>query len=86
MTEVLRQKQINQTIKRAQEQGLDVSTQFLVECLFYLSDNEDSNDSLDGDFCLKDVANTQEQKQTKQKEMENVNKGKITKKERDYLL
>ena len=66
MTEASRQKRINQTIKRAQEQGLDVSAQFLVECLFDLSDNEDSDDSLDGDCCLKDLANTQELKQAKQ--------------------
>ena len=62
MPEALRQKRINQTIKRAQEQGLDVSAKNLVECLFDLSDDEDSNDSVDGDCCLKDLANNQEQK------------------------
>ena len=62
MTEVLRQKRINQTIKRAQEQGPDVSAKFLVECLFDLSDNEDSDNSLDGDCCLKDLATTQKTK------------------------
>ena len=66
MTEASRQKRINQTINRAREQGLDVSAKFLVECLFDLSDNEDSNNSLDGDCCLKDLANTQELKQAKQ--------------------
>ena len=65
MNEALRQKQINQTINRAREQGLDVSAKFLVECLLDLSDNEDSNDSLDGDCCLKDLATTQDQNQTK---------------------
>ena len=72
MTEASRQKRIDQTIKRAQEQGLDVSAQFLVECLFDLSDNEDSDNSFDGDCCLRDLANTQEQKQTKQMEIANV--------------
>ena len=81
MTAALCQKRINQTIKRAQEQGIDVSAQFLVECLFDLSYNEDSDDSLDGDCCLKDLANTQEQeqKQTKQMEMASVDKEKYTK-------
>ena len=77
MTEASRQKQINQTIKGAQEQGLDVSAKFLVECLFDLSDNEDSDNSFDGDCCLKDIANTQEQKQTIQMEMAYVDKEKI---------
>ena len=63
MTEASRQKQINQTIKKAQEQKLDVSTKILVECLFDLSEDKDSDDSLNGDCCLKDLANTQEQKQ-----------------------
>ena len=80
MTEASRQKRINQTIKRTQEQGLDVSVNMLVECLFYLSDNEDSNDSLDCDCCLKDLANTKEQKQTKQMEMASVDREKIHKK------
>ena len=71
MTEASRQKRINQTIKRAQEQGLDVSTKILVECLFDLSDNEDSDNSLDGDCCLKDLANTQE-KEKKQMEITSV--------------
>ena len=60
MTEALRQKRIDQTIKRAQEQGLDVSAKFLVECLVDLSDNGDSDNRLDGDCCLKDLANIQE--------------------------
>ena len=85
MTEALRQKRINQTIKRAQEQGLDVSAKFLVECLFDLSDNEDSDNSLDGDCCLKDLANTQEQKQTKQMEIACVDKEKIHKKKKEIM-
>ena len=59
MTEASRQKRTNQTIKRAQEQGLDVSAKNLVECLFHLSDDKDSDDSWDGDCCLKDLADTQ---------------------------
>ena len=47
MTEASRQKRINQTIKRAQEQGLGVSAENLVECLFHLSEDEDSDDWLD---------------------------------------
>ena len=62
MTEASRQKRIDQIIKRAQEQGFDVSAKILVERLFDLSDNEDSDNSLGGDCCLKDLANTQEQK------------------------
>ena len=58
MTEALCQKRINQTIKRAQEQGLDVSAKNIVECLFHLSDGGDSDDSWDGDCCLKDLAKT----------------------------
>ena len=87
MTEALCQKRINQTIKRTQEQGLDVSAKFLVECLFDLSDNEDSDDSLDGDCCLKDLANTQEQKQRNQMEMASVDKEKIhKKKEKSFFI
>ena len=61
MTGASRQKRINQIIKRAKEQGLDVSTKSLVECLSNLSEDKDINDSWDGDFCLKDLANTQKQ-------------------------
>ena len=61
MTEASRQKRINQTIKRAQEQGLDVSAKVLVECLFDFSDSEDSDNSWDGDCYLRDSANSQEQ-------------------------
>ena len=59
MTEASRQRLINQTVNRAREQGLDVSAKFLVEVLFDLSDNEDSNNSSDGDCCLKNLATTQ---------------------------
>ena len=85
MTEASRQKRINQTIKRAQEQGLDVSEKFLVQCLFDLSDNEDSDNSLDGDCCLKDLATTQEQKQTNRMEMANDDKEKIHNKKREMI-
>ena len=57
----------------------------LAECLFDLSDNEDSDNSLDGDCCLKDLANTQEQKQAKQMEMASVDKEKIHKKKREII-
>ena len=85
MKETSLQKQINQTIKWAQEQGLDVSAKIPVECFFNLSDDEDSNDRLDGDCCLKDLANTQEQKQTKQMEMASVDKEKIHKKKKEII-
>ena len=85
MTEALRQKRINQTINRAQEQGLDVSAKFLVECLFDLSDNEDSDNSSDGNCCLKDLVTSQEQKQSKQMETVNDDKEKIHKKKREKI-
>ena len=85
MTEALRQKRINETIKRAQEQELDVSAKFLVEYLFNLSDNEDSEDSSDGDCCLKDLATTPAQNQTKQMEMANDDKERIHNKKRKKI-
>ena len=85
MIEALRQKRIKQTIKRAKEQELDVSAKILVECLFDLSDDEDSDNSLDGDCCLKDLANTQEQKQTEQTGMASVDKEKIHKKKKEII-
>ena len=85
MTEASRQRRINQTVNRAREQGLDVSAKFLVECLFDLSDNEDSEDSSDGDCCLKDLATTLAQNQTKQMEMANDDKERIHNKKREKI-
>ena len=85
MTEASRQKRINQTIKRAQEQGLDVSAKNLVECLFRLSDDEDSDDSWDGDCCLKDLANNQEQKETLRTDMASVDEDKNHKKKNEVI-
>ena len=85
MTEASRQKRINQTIKRAQEQGLDVSAKNLVECLFHLSDDEDSDDSWDGDCCLKDLANNQEQKETLWTNMASVDEDKNHKKKNEAI-
>ena len=61
MTEASCQKRIYQTIKRVKEQGLDVCTKILVECLFDLLDEEDSDNSWNGDCCPKDLTNSQEQ-------------------------
>lgn len=85
MTEASRQKRINQTINRARQQGLDVSATFLVECLFDLSDNEESENSSDGDCCLKDLATTRDQNQSKQMKMENDDKEKIHNKKREKI-
>ena len=85
MTEASRQKRINQTIKRAQEQGLDVSAKNLVECLFHLSEDEDSDDSGDGDCCLKDLATNQEQNETLRIDMTRVDEDKNHKKEKQVI-
>ena len=85
MTEASRQRRINQTVNKAREQGLDVRAKFLVECLFDLSDNEDSKDSSDGDCCLKDLATTLAQNQTKQMEMANDDKERIHNKKREKI-
>ena len=85
MTEASRQKQINQTIKRAQEQGLDVSANNLVECLFHLSEDEDSDDSGDGDCCLKDLASNQEQNEILRTDMASVNEDKNHKKKNEVI-
>ena len=85
MIEASRQKQINQTIKRAQEQGLDVTAKYLVECLFHLSDDEYSDDSWDGDCCLKDLANNQEQKETLRTDIASVDENKNHKKKNDVI-
>ena len=85
MTEASRQKRINQTIKRAQDQGLDVSAKNLVECLFHLSENEDSDDSGDGDCCLKDLATNQEQNETVRTNMTRIDKDKNHKKEKQVI-
>ena len=85
MTEASRQKRINQTIKRAQEQGLDVNAKFLVECLFHLSEDEDSDDSRDGDCCLKDLATNQEQNKTVRTDMTRVDEEKNHKKEKQVI-
>ena len=85
MTEASRQKRINQTIKRAQEQGLDVSAKNLVECLFQLSEDEDSDDSGDGDCCLKDLATNQEQNETLRIDMTRVDEDKNHKKEKQVI-
>ena len=47
------------TIQRAEEQGLDVSANNLVECLLSLSDDISSDDK-SGDCCLKDLTDTEE--------------------------
>ena len=68
-----------------------MSAKFLVECLFDLLDNGDSDDSLDGDCCLKDLANTQEQEQeqeqeqTKQMEMTSVDEEKIHEEKKEII-
>ena len=85
MTEASRQKRINQTIKRAQEQGLDVSAKNLVECLFHLSEDEDSDDSGDGDCCLKDLATNQEQNETLRIDMTRVDEDKNHRKEKQVI-
>ena len=85
MTEASRQKRINQTIKRAKEQEFDVSAKSLLEYLFDLSDDEDSNKSWDGDCCLKDLANSQEQKQTKRTDMASADKEKIHEKKKEII-
>ena len=85
MTEASRQKRINQTIKRAQEQGLDVSAKNLVECLFQLSEDEDSDDSGDGDCCLKDLATNQEQNETLRIDMTPVDEDKNHKKKKQVI-
>ena len=85
MTEASRQKRINQTIKRAQEQGLDVTAKNLVECLFHLSEDEDSDDSGDGDCCLKDLATNQEQNETLRIDMTRVDEDKNHKKEKQVI-
>ena len=85
MTEESHQKRINQTIKRAKEQGLDVSPKSLVECLLDLSDEKDSNNSWDGDCCLKDLANTQEQEQTLRTNMASVDEDKNHKKKNEAI-
>ena len=82
MTEASRQKRINQTIKRAQEQGLDVTAKNLVECLFHLSEDDDSDDSGDGDCCLKDLATNQERNETVRTDMARVDEDKNHKKEK----
>ena len=51
---------IQLTIQRAEEQGLDVSANNLVECLFSSSDDISSNDE-SGDCCLKDLTDTEDQ-------------------------
>ena len=85
MTEASRQKRINQTIKRAQEQGLDVSAKNLVECLFHLSEDEDSDDSGNGDCCLKDLATNQEQNETVRTDLTQVDEDKNHKKEKQVI-
>ena len=85
MTEASRQKRINQTIKRAQEQGLDVSAKNLVECLFHLSEDEDSDDSWDGDCCLEDLATNQEQDETVRTDMTRVDEDKNHRKEKQVI-
>ena len=85
MTEASRQKRINQTIKRAQEQGLDVSAENLVECLFHLSEDEDSDDSGNGDCCLKDLATNQEQNETVRTDLTQVDEDKNHKKEKQVI-
>ena len=62
-----------------------MSTKHLVECLFYLSDDEDSDDSWDGDCCLKDLANNQEQKETLRTNMASVDEDKNHKKEKQVI-
>ena len=54
-----------------------------MQCLFDLSNNKDNDASLDGDCYLKDLAKTQEQKQTKQTKMAGVDKGKIHEKKKE---
>ena len=85
MTEAPRQKGINQIIKRAQEQGLGVSAKFLVERLFYLSEDKDSGNSGDGDCCLKDLATNQEQNETVRTDMTRVDENKNHKKEKQVI-
>ena len=85
MTEASRQKRINQTIKRAQEQGLDVSAKNLVECLFHLSEDEDSDDSGNGDCCLKDLATNQGQNETVRTDLTQVDEDKNHKKEKQVI-
>ena len=55
----MRKRCIQLTIQRAEEQGLDVSANDLVECLFSLSDDISSNEE-SGDCCLKDLTDTEE--------------------------
>ena len=86
MTEASRQKRINQTIKRAQEQGLDVSAKNLVECLFHLSEDEDSDDSGNGDCCLKDLATNQGQNETVRTDLTQVDEDKNHKKEKQVFI
>ena len=56
----MRKRCIQLTIQRAEEQGLDVSANNLVECLFSLSDDISSNDK-SGDCCLKDLTDNEDQ-------------------------
>ena len=56
----MRKRCICHTIQRAEEQGLDVSANDLVECLFSSSDDISSNNE-SGDCCLKDLTDTEEQ-------------------------
>ena len=62
-----------------------MSTKNLVECLFHLSDDEDSDDRWDGDCCLKDLANSQEQKETLWTDMWSVDEDKNHKKKNEVI-
>ena len=56
-----------------------------MECLFDLSDNEDSNNRWDGDCCLKDLANTEEQEQILRTDMASVDKEKNHMKKKEII-
>ena len=60
MEHSMRKRCIQLTIQRAEEQGLDVSANDLVECLFSSSDDISSDDE-SGDCCLKDLTDNEDQ-------------------------
>ena len=62
-----------------------MSTKNLVECLFHFSEDEDSDDSGDGDCCLKDLATNQEQNETVRTNMTRVDEDKNHKKEKQVI-